>query len=256
MELWIVEDGEKRGPQQSYEVRERIANGELTGEELAWHKDCDDWVPLRELDSFRSAFEPDHLVEEPPTPPPLPSDPRPILRFWARWFDVFLYLVVLFGAMWLSDRTGQNLVGAMTSFWFAVLHMLPFLLLEAIALHLWKTTPGKFLLGIRVQTVEGENLLLSAAVTRAVRVYILGLGLMLGIFTMISHLFGLWFTLKHGEAPWDLMSRNEVRVRGPSPWPVVAFVGLFTVLFVLLSLILVPVAMEMDPRLKELMEKS
>ena len=57
MEVWIVEEGEKRGPYQTYEIRERIERGELAGDELAWHRDQEQWTELREMDAFRSGFE-------------------------------------------------------------------------------------------------------------------------------------------------------------------------------------------------------
>ena len=41
MEIWIVEDGGKKGPFETYLLRERIEAGELSGDELAWHKDQD-----------------------------------------------------------------------------------------------------------------------------------------------------------------------------------------------------------------------
>ncbi len=56
MEIWIVENGEKQGPFQTYEVRDRIESEELTGEELAWHKDQDQWVALKEMDVFQGEF--------------------------------------------------------------------------------------------------------------------------------------------------------------------------------------------------------
>ena len=46
MEIWIVEDGGKKGPFETYLLRERIEGGELSGDELAWHKDQDGWVTV------------------------------------------------------------------------------------------------------------------------------------------------------------------------------------------------------------------
>ena len=44
MEIWIVEEGKKRGPFETYQIRDRIEAGELAGDELSWHKDQSGWV--------------------------------------------------------------------------------------------------------------------------------------------------------------------------------------------------------------------
>ncbi|NIP97030.1 MAG: DUF4339 domain-containing protein, partial [Akkermansiaceae bacterium] len=136
MQIWIVEDGERKGPFETYEVRERIEGGQLSGEELSWHKDQDEWVPLKQLDVFRSEFE--ESVEVAVAPRSLPSRPRPFLRFWARWFDIFLYLLLVYSLLLV---TGQDLAQAVSSPRFRYLYFLPFLILEAVAVHLYKTTP-------------------------------------------------------------------------------------------------------------------
>ena len=243
------EDGEKHGPFQSYEVRERIEQGELNGDELAWHKDSPDWMRLKEMDVFEGEFAPTLAELEAAIPPPLPPQPRPFVRFWARWFDAFLYWLVVFGIM---RATGQNIPGALNSYWFMTLHMLPYLFFEAIAIHLWKTTPGKFLLGIRVQTVEGGKLPLGASVVRAIRVYLLGVGMHLWIFPLMCHAFSLWFTLRNGEAPWDAIARNEVRVAGPFLAPTLVFAGLFVVILALFGAVMAPAVREIMETMPEL----
>ena len=50
MEIWLIEDKQRTGPFQDYEVRERIERGEVTGETMAWHKDQQDWLPLMRKD--------------------------------------------------------------------------------------------------------------------------------------------------------------------------------------------------------------
>ena len=91
MEIWLIEDKQRTGPFQDYEVRERIERGEVTGETMAWHKDQQDWLPLKEVAAFASAFERQAAVVPEVVPPPLP--PRVVavswgeiwMRFLARW---------------------------------------------------------------------------------------------------------------------------------------------------------------------------
>ncbi len=248
MNIWIVESGEKRGPFQIYELRDRIEREELTGEELSWHRDQDEWVPLKELDVFRSEFEDSELVSG--TPPPLPSSPQPFLRFWARWFDVMLYLLFVYTGLLV---TGQEIVEALFSPWFRYLYFLPFLIMEALAIHLYKTTPGKFLLGIRVVTSEEGALPLGSALVRAVRVFILGMGIMFWpmFLPVICHGLCLWFTLRNGEAPWDFVGRSKVRVAGPFFLPGILFMVAFAVVFALLALVLLPSLIELGEKLEK-----
>lgn len=251
MEVWIVEDGEKRGPFQTYELRDRIERKELNGDELSWHKDQDEWLPLRELDVFRGEFE--ESAPELFIPPPLPSSPHPFLRFWAHWFDVFLYQLCVFA---LVRLTGQDLVQAMFSPWFRNLYMLPFLILEALCIHLYKTTPGKFFLGIRVVLPDERPLALGAALMRSIRVFIVGMGILFWILPFICHALCLWYTLKNNEAPWDTIAGNKVRVVGPLLVPVFIFMMLFAIVLVLLSLVLMPALFELRQMAEETAKSS
>ena len=247
MEVWIVENGEKRGPFQTYELRDRIEKEELMGEELAWHKDQDGWVALKEMEVFRSEFE-DRLLRV-QTPPPLPTQPHVIVRFFARWFDIMLYHLLVFT---LLRVTGQNILTAIQAdSWFAYVSFLPFVVFEAACLHFYKTTPGKFFLGIRVVTQEEGAVPFRVALFRSLRVYIVGMGLFMYILPFVCHAFCLWYTLKNKEAPWDTLSGVKVRVTGPFLFPVLIFVMLFIMIMILMSIVLLPTVFELQARLEE-----
>ena len=49
MQLFIAKDGERLGPYSLEQVRDFLATGELTGQELAWHEELGDWTPLEDL---------------------------------------------------------------------------------------------------------------------------------------------------------------------------------------------------------------
>lgn len=57
MKIWLLENGEKSEPQESFEVRERIGAGELKGDVMAWYKGADDWMRLDEVPQFQTLFE-------------------------------------------------------------------------------------------------------------------------------------------------------------------------------------------------------
>ena len=41
MILWIIQDGEKRGPLEDYEVREMIREGKVGRDTRVWHEGAD-----------------------------------------------------------------------------------------------------------------------------------------------------------------------------------------------------------------------
>lgn len=249
MEIWIVEEGEKRGPFETYQIRDRIEAGELAGDELAWHKDQSDWVKLREMDAFRAEFGKSWEELHQVLPPPLPSQPLPFLRFFARWFDVSLYLLLVFS---LVRFTGHNLLEAAGGS-FLYLYFLPFVFLEAAILHLTKTTPGKFLLGIRVVTPEEQALSLQGALVRSLRAYIVGLGLMVHPFlTGICHVYCIWYLKRFNVTPWDTGTRTRVRVVGPLVLPVLLFTVFFLIILALLAVVLRPTFIQILENVREL----
>lgn len=236
MEVWIVEDGEKTGPFQTYEVRDRISEKDLSGDELAWHRDQDGWIALKEMEVFRGEFEKE--PEPPAEPPPLPTPPQPFLRFWARWFDVLLFAFLLFGSLRLF---GVGLAVLFTNTITPFVIPLCFALFEAILIHQYKTTPGKLLLGLRVVTEDEEGLTLGRAVARSLRVCILGMGLMQpGPLFILCHCFCLWFLMKHGHTPWDFIGRTRPKVVGPFFYSTVLFMVLFAVFFFVVVLLAYP----------------
>ena len=69
-----------------------------------------------------------------------------------------------------------------------------------------------------------------------------GLGLGLQIVSALCQGFSLWFTLRNGAAPWDVMTGTAVRSRPPGAARIVAFVLLFLVVLIGLSVFLKPVS--------------
>ena len=251
MELWIVEAGEKKGPFQTYEIRSRIENEELTGEELAWHKDQDDWVMLREMDVFQSEFEktPAEIIAS--QPPPLPPQPHAIVRFFARWFDVCLYLLFIFSVLTVMDQNILALYERPGIFMFT--YFLPFVLIEGLMLHAFKTTPGKFFLGIRVVNEDESALPIPVAIVRSLRSYILGMGLVMHpLITTLCQTFCIWYLMRYNLAPWDTSTGSRVRVVGPLMYPTLIFIMLFVMILVLLSVLLIPTFFELWERAQEM----
>ncbi|MDG2122058.1 MAG: RDD family protein, partial [Verrucomicrobiales bacterium] len=152
MEIFVTKGGEKLGPFQVFELKNRVDAGDFSGDDLAWTKGMESWVPLREIEAL------EWMVAEPEEePPPLPEQEevtvvRPWVRFWARMVDWNLMGVLIglvahpFGGLGMGV-TAMAIV-SITFGWG---------LLEAVILSRWGTTPGKYLLGVWVEVDREEG---------------------------------------------------------------------------------------------------
>ncbi|MFM2297420.1 MAG: hypothetical protein RL117_1127 [Verrucomicrobiota bacterium] len=218
MKVWIIIDGEKAGPFEISHVVREIEAGHFTPEMHGWMEGMREWQPLASMPSFAEVcaekkeleehlepLENDPFLEK-QNPPPLPPEMDPAVRspllrrFFARWFDLFLWSSLYLCAMQLS---GAPLKQMMMNFWFNYLMMIVWLLIEASMIHVWGTTPGKALLGVRVITIHGDRLSVGASLLRAVRVYLMGMGMSHPVLMPLCHGFSWWFVRKHGAALWD-----------------------------------------------------
>ena len=91
----------------------------------------------------------------------------PVRRYIARSFDLLLcslpwYLVL--------QVAGVDTKARLASIWLSILSMAVMLVLEPLFLHLFGTTPGKWLMGLRVTDENGKTLPLAAAWRRTWRV--------------------------------------------------------------------------------------
>jgi uncharacterized RDD family membrane protein YckC len=203
MDIWIIRNGEKIGPIHDFEVRRQIANGELPATTPAWHEGLPEWKPLVEIDLFTREFELPSTPEPSPlasddssetnfTPPPLTAQTHYGRRFWARWLDLTLYSGVWWIGMWAA---GQNIEAALINPWVMIFQYVPWFILEALLLHQFRTTPGKWLLGLQVVNKDGSTLSLAASSRRSMRVLFSGIGFGWSILALPSP------QLVHGQAP-------------------------------------------------------
>ncbi|MFZ9936908.1 MAG: RDD family protein [Luteolibacter sp.] len=267
MDFWIIENGEKSGPLPDFEVRSRIRAGVLTGETPAWHEGLSDWRPLAEIPLFARDFEnPDESpTSEPETaselPPPLPqrppvSTPHLIRRFWARWFDLYLYSGLWWLGMWAA---GRDIGAVLENVWLILLQYLPWFAIEAFLLHRFGTTPGKWLLGIHVRNDDGSPLALGAATRRAMRVLFLGIGLGWGIIALLCQLMAFFTTRRLGKPLWDMAGGHRLETAPLHPAKIAAYLpGLFIALQMQLIVVWPHINQQMKetfPALRERIER-
>lgn len=240
MEVWIIRDGEKIGPMHDFEVRRKIEVRELPAETLAWHEGLSAWKPLGEIDLFAREFEGNsdakvadpkstdfhHLASDAPTTEAQPAFPvsRYIRRFWARWFDLYVYSGCWWFGMWAA---GQDIEAALFNPWITFFHFVPWFVLEALLLHHWGTTPGKWLLGLAVTNQNGSQLDLAAAIRRSLRVLFTGIGFGWGLLALICQIISLFTARWLGTPLWDHTGGHRVVAKSLHPLKVILLISVF-----------------------------
>ena len=253
MQFWLIEDGEKSGPFEDYEIREMIGKGEITASRKIWHEGAEGWIAAREVRVLENEFEKIE-VESPPVPEEELVKP-PFLfwrRFGARWFDFLLYHLILFvifrvgGLTILPDPEAGRTMGR------AFLMMVPLMIMEGALIGAFGYTPGKWLMSLRVTRPDGGLLSTGAAMMRSLRVWVLGMGMGDPILMPIGHLIALWLGKKKGSPLWDFPLGHRVDGEKPERKKIVAFFILFMVIFIAISVVLWP---ETKPLHEEMMRQ-
>jgi len=246
MDIWIIRDGEKVGPIHDFEVRRKIEAGELPATTPAWHEGLPAWKSLGEIDLFSREFElpitPPPVAEaspreENPTPPPLPRQIFYIRRFWARWFDLFFYSGLWWFGMWAA---GQDIEGTILNPWVIFLRYIPWFVLEILLLQHFATTPGKWLLGIRVTNNDGSRMNLAESTHRALRVMFTGVGFGWELLAVFCQALSVFTAKRLGNTLWDHAGGHQVTVTPLIPVRVVALIFLFVSAMVLQVLVVSP----------------
>jgi len=232
MQFWLIDNGEKSGPFEDYEIREMIRKGEVTAYRKIWHEGADGWISAKEVSVLQSEFE--KAVE----PLPIPEEllPKPPFLYWrrfgARWFDCSLYLVIIFGLFKAGGLTLGSENNEEVSMGDVFLIVLPFVIMEGALIGSFGFTPGKWLLSLRVTGPEGKLLSTGTAIIRALRVWVLGMGMGHLILLPIGHLIALWMGRKKGAPLWDFPLGHRVEGTPLIPGRVVTFFVLFTAIVV------------------------
>ncbi|SHI68715.1 protein of unknown function [Rubritalea squalenifaciens DSM 18772] len=256
MKIWLLEEGERTGPHESYEVRDRIEAGDLAASTQAWYEGAPDWVRLDEVpvveglfrtrDSLESSgalatpISEEEVMEEQIAleyiyPPKL----HLVRRFFARLFDLMLYMTLLI----IVIRDPVILDPAQRDVMFHLMMGLGYVLIDAGMTNLWKCSPGKWLLGIRVVDSQGLAIGLGSSVMRSLRVWVLGWGMW--IITPVSLAIS-WFMAKRlNYMVWDFPKRYRVVAEPLTAMRITLVVLAYLMLAVLMQYGFPPEVMEM-----------
>ncbi|GAA5115643.1 RDD family protein [Luteolibacter yonseiensis] len=266
MDIWIIRDGEKTGPLHDFEVRKKIGTGELSGSIHAWHEGLEAWKPLEEIEIFAREFqpaaapaiEPDPVV--PPTerlPPPLPVPTCYGRRFWARWLDLLLFTGIWWLGMWAAR---QDIEAALLNHWVILFRLVPWFIIEILLIHYFATTPGKWLLGLRVLNKDGSKLSLAASTIRSLRVMFIGVGFGWEILSLFCQTLSYFNAKRLGSPMWDYVGGHQVTVKPLNPVSLSAYVfalsGAILLHFVVLGSYWFDISAKTSPEFKQKFEKN
>lgn len=154
---------------------------------------------------------------------------RPWVRYFAKMFDINYFQVAWLAFLAFFAPT-QTTVSFMDYTWAALAGFFPFIIFEAISLSLFGTTPGKWLLNVRVRASLGEKLGFMDAFSRGLWVWLLGFGLGFPLFTLIGHLRAYSRLKQEGTTGWDMRGGLQVLHRPVSTLRVFGFVFLWLAL--------------------------
>ncbi|OYQ34483.1 hypothetical protein CHU95_10655 [Niveispirillum lacus] len=197
---WYLHKGQVMGPTGAFHLTAMLRNGTLWPADWVWSPDpqrMQSWRRIADINALLLHCRPDLRMDgaedtRPPLPVPDPDAPRPahpVRRLLAQGVDqlfgnMVASLLVTAAGLHQSELTlGSRADTFITTFSFIFFA----LLLQAFQLAFFGTTPGKRLLGLRVERADGTRPGLGTMLRRQLRLWVLGLGFglhLLAPFTM------------------------------------------------------------------------
>ena len=176
------------------------------------------------------------------TPQPVPEFKRntpthPWRRYLARMIDYSLFNMVESFLLIVVFRI-RPLNGFLYQFMnFAIVSHLLWIPIEGQLLHYWGTTPGKWIMGIRVESENGDKLTVSAAMSRAWAVLRYGYGFTIPFYSFWRLYRSYKDYVDSGYAPWDWEWKEEFQFQYYYKNSKKVAIGAIVVGYLLISLI-------------------
>ena len=239
-------NGERVGPRSLDEVRSMVATGVLDGDALVWTAGMRDWARVADFPMLSPDWAPYappvHAHDEPSHHAPARPDareasatPHPWRRLSARMVDTLFYALIVTLVLGLVAPhlipTDPQKVNPLFNLAAAALAV-P---MEALLLAAFGTTPGKALLRIHLTASDGERLSPGQSFSRAVQVWILGMGLGIPLLSVVTQIAALVRLATRGTAVWDDRLGLQVEYEELSTGRIVGVVGLLLVILAMVG---------------------
>lgn len=145
----------------------------------------------------------------------LPEEIHPWKRYFARWLDYLLWSAIV-SCIWIVLLRMRPVLAGFWETVYGIAALALYVPVEALLLHKFGTTPGKYAMGIRLEYIQGGNLPYADALYRSLRVYTGGVGL--GIPFVSTILYILRYCQLTGRS-WRIFARHdEVEAPQDMPW--------------------------------------
>ena len=208
-----------------------LAIAQLTGyhsSQIEEHRRCravceamySDGISFEKLDAehYWTLLRTIRIDDKPPAPGKfqenLPQEIHPWRRYFARWMDIFLWGGI-FEFIYLVILRIRPVPKESLDFLVKIAIFVSFVPVEAVLLSCFGTTPGKYAMGIRVESIQGRKLNYSEALYRSLTVFTAGCGLAIPLVQIMSYLS--CYCRLTGRV-WKLFSRHD-EVEGPQQMP-------------------------------------
>ncbi|MBG0839024.1 DnaJ domain-containing protein [Ectopseudomonas toyotomiensis] len=176
--------------------------------------------------------------------------PRPWRRFFARFIDTPLVLlsalVLIFSfAVGLEALTGRDFGSQIHNSLavFLIFSIVTLIAYETIFIENFAATPGKMILGVRVESTSGNRLRNGKAIQRACYVNIVGQGFQIPLLALGANIVGFFFLRKTGSTYWDDRAESVVCCK-----PMTTLRALSSILAVVIAAVLYAMIMEVIGR--------
>lgn len=199
-----------------------VQRRELNATEQVCQEMKQDGAEFSTLDAGRYLDNYDRALRRPAAPaairPAVPQSDRiqpvrcPWRRYFARMLDMGFGTLILWAILSLVFRVNVGNIGTFGTWLLAFVEWGIWLPIEALLLSRWGITPGKWLMGIRVEHEDGRKLTFSEAAERTWLVYVKGMGANIPIY----NIYRLWKSYKaardgdEDELEWE-WSTNSVQ---------------------------------------------
>lgn len=158
---------------------------------------------------------------------------RPWVRYWARMFDICLFslgvglLIGIFAPQAFSEK-GSDLL-------FGIVLLFGWVFVEALLLSTFGTTPGKWLLKIRLTPPSGSAMSYSAALSRSIKVWWRGLGIGFPPVSLITLIVAQGRLTRNAITSWDREGAFVVSHEQIGAGRVLAAIAFFIIFLVLIA---------------------
>lgn len=167
---------------------------------------------------------------------------HPWIRYLARMFDMacFGYFggIITYVVAALIDPKLADSWWIENDWAFLFLVMGLWMLFEPVLLNRFGTTLGKYILNVKIKSANGSNLTYAAGLTRSTGVFIIGLGLMLPIVSLVTMIVAYSGLTKNKTTPWDKKAQSIVlhgKIGGGRVFVFIASVILLLIIMAVLS---------------------